>query len=224
VSQIERAGLDEMYFDLSFAGSYEKAAEISREVKADIREKEGLTASIGIGPNKLIAKIASDMKKPDGLTVIKEEDAATFLEPLSVRKLPGIGPKTEIMLNGLGIRKISGSRPRPRKARRAHGQVGSLSLRDGSGLTILQSRNRERPSRSANRRRFLKTRSTGIPLQAQGDGDELPKSSEEGFGFRTVGWSSGSPISDKIQGVYAENPIRSSDEMFSVALRLLLPF
>jgi DNA polymerase IV (DinB-like DNA polymerase) len=105
--QIERAGLDEMYFDLSFAGSYEKAEEIAEAIQRDIREKEKLTASIGIGPNKLIAKIASDRNKPDGLTVVPEEEAERFLEPLSVRKIPGIGPKTEILLNGMGIKSIA---------------------------------------------------------------------------------------------------------------------
>jgi len=107
VPQVERAGLDEMYLDLSFVGSYEKAKEIAEAIKRDIREKEKLTASIGIGPNKLIAKIASDRNKPDGLTVVREEEAERFLESLSVRKIPGIGPKTEIMLNGMGIKIIA---------------------------------------------------------------------------------------------------------------------
>jgi DNA polymerase IV (DinB-like DNA polymerase) len=107
VSQVERAGLDEMYLDLSFAGSYEKAVEICRTIKSDIRQKEHLTASAGIGPNRLIAKIASDANKPDGLTVIRPEEAEKFLEPLSVRKLPGIGPKTEILLNRMGIRTVA---------------------------------------------------------------------------------------------------------------------
>ncbi len=106
VAQIERAGLDEMYFDLTFAETYERAEEICRAIKDDICEREGLTASIGIAPNKLVAKIASDFRKPDGLTVVREEAAERFLEGLSVRKIPGIGPKTEAALNALGIRTI----------------------------------------------------------------------------------------------------------------------
>ena len=104
VSVVEEASIDEMYFDLSFAGNFEKAKEICQRIKAEIKASERLTASIGIGPNKLIAKVASDFKKPDGLTLVEEKDAEAFLAPLSVRKIPGIGPKTELILAERGIR------------------------------------------------------------------------------------------------------------------------
>lgn len=100
---VEEAGIDEAYADLSFAGSYEKAEEVCRAIKKDILVKERLTASIGLGPNKLIAKIASGENKPDGLTVVREQEAEAFLEPLPVRKMPGIGPKTEAELAKQGI-------------------------------------------------------------------------------------------------------------------------
>ena len=106
VSRIERAGLDEMYLDMTACPSYEDAAAVARRIKADIRRVTGLTASIGIGPNKLIAKIASDRNKPDGLTIVRDEEAEHFLDPLSVRKLPGVGPKTEARLNEMGIRTV----------------------------------------------------------------------------------------------------------------------
>lgn len=101
---VEEAGIDEAYADLSFAGSYEKAEAVCRGIKDAIRARERLTASVGIGPNKLIAKIASNEHKPDGLTVVREEDAEAFLEPLPVRKMRGIGPKTEAELARQGIR------------------------------------------------------------------------------------------------------------------------
>ncbi len=100
---VEAAGIDEAYADLSFAGSYEKAEDVCRAIKQAIREKERLTASIGLGPNKLIAKIASGENKPDGLTVVREEETEAFLEPLPVRKMRGIGPKTEAELTKQGI-------------------------------------------------------------------------------------------------------------------------
>lgn len=103
---IEQASVDEAYFDLSFAKTYERATEIARAIKFEIKEKEKLTASIGIGSNKLIAKIASDRQKPDGLTVVHEKDAEAFLEPLSVRVIPGVGPKAEQQFNSIGIRTI----------------------------------------------------------------------------------------------------------------------
>lgn len=92
--EVEEAGIDEAYFDLSFTGSYKKAEAICRKVKEEIKTKEHLTASVGIGPNKLVAKIASDFKKPDGLTVVTEDEAGDFLAPLSLRKISGVGPKT----------------------------------------------------------------------------------------------------------------------------------
>jgi DNA polymerase IV (DinB-like DNA polymerase) len=100
---VEEAGIDEAYADLSFAGSYEKAEALCQTIKEAIRKQEQLTASVGIGPNKLIAKIASNEHKPDGLTVVCENKAEAFLEPMPVRKMPGIGPKTEAELAKQGI-------------------------------------------------------------------------------------------------------------------------
>ncbi len=103
---VEEAGIDEAYADLSFAGSYESGEAVCRDIKRAIRDRERLTASVGIGPNKLIAKIASNEKKPDGLTVVREEEAEPFLEPLPVRKIPGIGPKTDTELAKQGVRLV----------------------------------------------------------------------------------------------------------------------
>jgi DNA polymerase IV (DinB-like DNA polymerase) len=103
---VQQASVDEAYFDLSFAGSYERTAEIVCLIKDEIKMKEHLTASVGVGPNKLIAKIASDQHKPDGLTIVHEEDAETFLEPLSLRVIPGIGPKAEEQFKRRGMRTV----------------------------------------------------------------------------------------------------------------------
>src|SRR3989344_2829767 len=108
--QVEESSIDEAYFDLSFVKSFKQAESICQKIKNEIKEKEKLTASIGIGPNKLIAKLASDFQKPDGLTVIGTDDkkkctelVEIFLNPLPIRKIPGIGPKTEIVLKNKGI-------------------------------------------------------------------------------------------------------------------------
>lgn len=103
VERIEQVGIDESYLDLSFAGSYKKAALIAEDIQKDIYKREKLTCSIGIGPNKLIAKIASDRKKPSGLTVVSPGEVIDFLAPLPVRKIPGIGPKTEETLKKMKI-------------------------------------------------------------------------------------------------------------------------
>ena len=107
---VEDTGIDEAYLDIS--ENPLPPEEIAKNIKESIFRKTSLTCSIGVGPNKLIAKIASDMQKPDGLTVVKPEDTEKFLAPLAVRKLYGIGPKTEAYLKGLGINTIGQLRAR----------------------------------------------------------------------------------------------------------------
>ncbi len=104
--KFQQAGIDEAFLDVSNrARDYKEAVRLAKRIKEEVLEKEGLTCSIGIGPNKLVAKIASDYQKPDGLTVV-EEDAKDFLAPLEVNKLWGIGEKTKRRLNEMGIRTV----------------------------------------------------------------------------------------------------------------------
>ena len=83
-----------------------KAVELAKEVKRAVREREGITCTIGIAPNKSAAKIASDLNKPDGLTVVPPDGVAEFLAPLAVSKISGVGPKTTAVLEALGIKTI----------------------------------------------------------------------------------------------------------------------
>lgn len=105
---IETVGLDEAYFDLSEKshGSFEAAEKIAEKIKAAIRKEQHLSCSIGLAPNKLVAKIACDSKKPDGLTVILPSEVPVFLRPLKVKKLLGVGPKTEEKLKALQVETI----------------------------------------------------------------------------------------------------------------------
>jgi len=105
--KFEQWGIDEAFLDVtSRVNSYEEAEVLAHRIKMEILENEGLTCSVGIGPNKLVAKIASDFQKPDGLTVVKEEDVERFLAPLRVRKLLWVGRKTEQKLKRIGINTI----------------------------------------------------------------------------------------------------------------------
>ena len=105
--KFEQWGIDEAFLDVSSkVKDYAEAERLARQIKLEIYEREGLTCSIGIGPNKLVAKIASDFQKPDGLTVVKAEDVEKFLSPLPVRKLLWVGRKTEQKLRAMGIRTI----------------------------------------------------------------------------------------------------------------------
>jgi len=98
---IENVGIDEAFLDITDIDM--ESEEVAKKIKERIKKEVGLTCSIGIGPNKLIAKIASDMKKPDGLTIISEEDIKGTIWPLPARKLWGVGPKTERRLNEMEI-------------------------------------------------------------------------------------------------------------------------
>ena len=101
---MENAGIDEVFLDVSELS--ETSEIIVARIKAGIKEKTGLTCSIGIAPNKLLAKIASDLRKPDGLTILNETDIESQLWPLPIRKLYGVGPKTEAHLKKIGIETI----------------------------------------------------------------------------------------------------------------------
>ncbi len=105
--KFEQWGIDEAFLDVSLrAKNFEEAENLARQLKREICQKTGLTTSIGVGSNKLIAKIASDFQKPNGLTVVKENDAENFLSPLPVRKLLWVGRKTEERLKAMGIATI----------------------------------------------------------------------------------------------------------------------
>ena len=101
---LEDMGIDEAFLDISQID--QTSEEIARVIKKRIKEETDLTCSIGIAPNKLLAKMASDMQKPDGLTILTAEDIKSKIGPLPVRKLWGVGPKTEATLKSLGIETI----------------------------------------------------------------------------------------------------------------------
>jgi len=105
--KFEQWGIDEAFLDVtSKVKDYAEAEALARKIKQEIKEKQSLTCSIGAGPNKLIAKIASDFQKPDGLTIVREEEVEKFLVPLPVRKLLWVGRKTEAKLKVLGVNTI----------------------------------------------------------------------------------------------------------------------
>jgi len=102
---VEVFSIDEAFLDLTGTERlFGSPIRIAQTIKQKIRQQFGLTCSIGIGPNKLIAKLASGMEKPDGLVVIKKEDVPQVLEKLPVSELTGIGKKTEEALGRLGIK------------------------------------------------------------------------------------------------------------------------
>jgi DNA polymerase-4 len=101
---VEQVSIDEAYVDLTGMETvHGPLKELSRRLKADIKEQTGLTCSIGLAPNKFLAKIASDLHKPDGLTIILESDVTAFLKTLPVARIPGVGSKTLARLQALDV-------------------------------------------------------------------------------------------------------------------------
>jgi DNA polymerase IV (DinB-like DNA polymerase) len=104
--RFEQVSIDEAYIDLSSAGSFNSARERAGAMKQEILNTMGLTCSVGIGPSKVVAKIASDFRKPDGMTVVDTGHVEAFLSPLPVEKIPGVGKKTREVFHRIGITTI----------------------------------------------------------------------------------------------------------------------
>jgi DNA polymerase-4 len=126
--RIEPLALDEAYLDVTHHRADESSGgRIARRIKARIREATGLASSAGVGPNKLVAKLASDFDKPDGLVIVAPDRVDAFLTPLPARRLWGVGPKTAARLAELGIETVGDLRSRtPEELAERFGRYGSL--------------------------------------------------------------------------------------------------
>jgi DNA polymerase IV len=132
VPTIERAGMDEGYLDLGeIAPEFDDARALAEAVQAVVLARTQLTCSLGVATSKVVAKVASDRRKPAGLTVVRPGREAAFLAPFAIRLLPGIGPRAEERLRAAGIDTIGAlaALSEADLQRLAPGKVGSL-LRD----------------------------------------------------------------------------------------------
>lgn len=137
---VEPTSIDEAYLDWSALcpaqdpdEALEQAVPLARALKQRIRQQCGLTASVGLAANKLLAKLASDWQKPDGLTVISERDKVALLRPLPVRVLPGVGPATERLLHQAGLRTLGEVQDHPSDLRELLGAFGPTVKRFAFG-------------------------------------------------------------------------------------------
>src|SRR5204862_2478166 len=128
---MEQVSVDEAYLDFSATSqgasvdeSLGLALPLAREIKAKIRAHRQLTASIGIASNKLLAKLAADHQKPDGLTLITEAEKVEFLRPLPVRALHGVGHVTAEQLNKAGLMTVEDLQKHPGDLRELIGSFG----------------------------------------------------------------------------------------------------
>jgi DNA polymerase-4 len=120
---IEDRGIDEIYIELTEVPGAQDAVghdpfggvrALAQEIRNNVLRRTGLTCSVGVTPNKLLSKIASELDKPDGLTVLTEADIRTHIWPLAARKVNGIGPKAADKLLALGVRTVGDLAARPR--------------------------------------------------------------------------------------------------------------
>ena len=109
VPTVEQTGIDEGYLDVGeVAPDYLAARRVANAVQAAVRGATRLTCSLGVSSCKVVAKVASDVRKPGGITVVPAGREASFLAPFAVRKLPGVGPKAEVRLARAGIETVGG--------------------------------------------------------------------------------------------------------------------
>ena len=147
---IQPLSIDEAFVDVSeIYREWGSATAVAESIRRRVLEERGLTVSVGVGPNKLVAKIASDFDKPDGLTVVSPARVGEFLAPMSVRALPGVGPATEKVLGRRGIQIIADLRSwdEPRLTE-AFGRYGRRLYRYARGLD-------DRPVRTHRSRKSL---------------------------------------------------------------------
>jgi len=133
---IEPVGLDEAYLDATgFESIYGSIHQMALAIRQRIRDELGLCASVGIAGCKVVAKVASELSKPDGLLEVAAGEESSFLAPLPIAELPGIGKKTERILRGLGINTIGNLSITPLNALKSHfGASGELLHRLANGI------------------------------------------------------------------------------------------
>jgi len=130
VPTVEQAGIDEGYLDLGeVAPAFDDARALAEAVQAVVRARTRLTCSLGVATSKVVAKVASDRRKPGGLVVVRPGSEAAFLAPLPLRVLPGVGPRAEERLRGAGIETVGGLAALPDGDPLVAGKVGRM-LRD----------------------------------------------------------------------------------------------
>jgi DNA polymerase IV len=135
VPTVEQAGIDEGYLDLGeVAPVFDDARALAETVQAVVRARTRLSCSLGVGTSKVVAKVASDRRKPGGLTVVRPGREAAFLAPLPLRVLPGIGPRADEKLRAAGIETIGELAALAEDDPLLHGKVGSMLHERARGI------------------------------------------------------------------------------------------
>lgn len=188
--KMERVSLDEAYLDLSFLKNFKSAENTAKKIKKEVLEKERLPSTVGIGPNKTIAKMATNEAKPEGLLAISPEKVKKFLDPLGIEKLPGIGPKTSERLRILNVNKIMELRKLPKKIlKESFGKVGESIFEKARGIDKGEVTSGENIKSIGKEHTFSRdTRDSEVIFEAFNRiiEDVYNQMRDDGFSFRTI--------------------------------------
>ncbi len=183
---VQVVSIDEAYLDVTeHLGRWGSATGVAREIRRRVRADRGLTVSVGVGPSKLVAKIASDADKPDGLAVISPRKVRAFLDPLPVRALPGVGPATEARLKKHGFERVAQLRAvDPLRLEALLGSYGRRLARFAAGVD-------DRPVRTDRERKSLSSERTyerdlEDPARILGELDRLAEQVATGLAKREI--------------------------------------
>jgi DNA polymerase-4 len=165
---VEQMSVDEAYLDLTDqVAAWEEAVEVARRLQARVRDEIGLSCSLGVATNKLVAKVASDHDKPGGLTVVRPGEEAAFLAPLPVRVLLGVGPVTAQKLAGMGVATVG------ELARVGEEELGARFGKHGAEMALQARGIDERPVTTEHERKSVSQETTFA--RDLRDGDALRK-------------------------------------------------
>src|SRR3989344_2551358 len=229
--KFEQESIDEASLEITqkISGSFIDAKKVGQEIKQKIFEEEKLTCSVGIGPNKLIAKMAADTKKPDGLTVVAFPEVDTFLRSKKISDLYGIGEKTTEALAEKGVRTISQLAKFPiRDLQEMFGEKRGKQIHEKS-LGIDNSEVEEKPPQQLSRIMTLKENSSSADALIENSSalcaDLAQKAKNLNLAFRTV---SIILISNKLETISRSKtlsaPARSSEEILKTGSELFVEF
>lgn len=190
--RFEQVGIDEAYLDVSERALTVGGVEaLAAQIKQALRSKEGLSCSIGVAPNKSTAKIASDYRKPDGLTVVPADQVKAFLAPLAVDKISGVGKKTAAFLRERGIETIGQLQALPgSELTRYFGKSGVWLWGVAQGVEELPVQEVEEVKSISNEHTFETDQDSRAPVRAMLDAlaEEVHgRATEQRLLFRTIG-------------------------------------
>ncbi len=227
--KLEVAGIDEAFMEVTekVGGDFARAKELASELKGALRQEMKLSVSVGVGPNKLVAKIASDFQKPDGLTVVRPEDVKPFLAGLAVGKIIGVGKKTAERLGEMNVKTIGDlEKVEVYTLTKEFGRkIGTYLYNAGRGVDeepVVESESVKEISRITTLKK-----NTNLPEEMLGDLESLCADVhktliEQGFSFRSVGIMLVlDDLSIKTKSRSLKSPSTSRDQLASTAKVLL---